>query len=109
GVAEFWPEGRPAAFTANPIKKERRGRIYLDYLRNSRGATAVGAYSPGERAGTPVCTPLTRGGGRCEADCVHNRHRAGAFGEAEGRSLDGDGRRAPGDSGQGAQAYRDLM
>jgi bifunctional non-homologous end joining protein LigD len=57
-VADRLAEERPAAFTANPIKKERRGRIYLDYLRNSRGATAVGAYSPRERPGTPVSTPL---------------------------------------------------
>jgi bifunctional non-homologous end joining protein LigD len=57
-VADRLHEERPAAFTANPIKKERRDRIYLDYLRNSRGATAVGAYSPRERPGTPVSTPL---------------------------------------------------
>jgi bifunctional non-homologous end joining protein LigD len=57
-VADRLAEERPAAFTANPIKKQRRGRIYLDYLRNSRGATAAGAYSPRERPGTTVSTPL---------------------------------------------------
>ena len=58
-VADRLAEERRELFTANPIKKERRGRIYLDYLRNSRGATAVGAYSPRDRAGTPVSTPIS--------------------------------------------------
>jgi bifunctional non-homologous end joining protein LigD len=58
-VADRLAEERRELFTANPIKKERRGRIYLDYLRNSRGATAVGAYSPRDRAGTTVSTPIS--------------------------------------------------
>jgi bifunctional non-homologous end joining protein LigD len=58
-VADRLAEERRELFTANPIKRERRGRIYLDYLRNSRGATAVGAYSPRDRAGTPVSTPIS--------------------------------------------------
>ncbi|HTW52798.1 MAG TPA: DNA ligase D [Stellaceae bacterium] len=58
-VADRMHEERPTAFTANMTKRERRDRIYLDYLRNSRGATAVGAYSPRDRAGTTVSTPLS--------------------------------------------------
>jgi bifunctional non-homologous end joining protein LigD len=58
-----WVAGRladltPAQFTANQSLKERHERIYIDYLRNGRGATAVGAYSPRARAGAPVSTPL---------------------------------------------------
>ncbi|MGA8401211.1 MAG: DNA ligase D, partial [Stellaceae bacterium] len=58
-VADRMHDELPAQFTANMAKRERRGRIYLDYLRNSRGATAVGAYSPRDRAGTTVSTPIS--------------------------------------------------
>ena len=37
----------------------RSGRIFLDYLRNGRGNTAAGAFSPRVRAGFPIAAPVT--------------------------------------------------
>jgi bifunctional non-homologous end joining protein LigD len=48
----------PSLFTAVSTKERRRGRIYLDYLRNARGATAVTSYSLRARPGFPVATPI---------------------------------------------------
>jgi bifunctional non-homologous end joining protein LigD len=58
-VADSLVTQRPQDFTANMAKRARRGRIYIDYLRNGRGATAVGAYSPRARPGAPVSTPVS--------------------------------------------------
>jgi bifunctional non-homologous end joining protein LigD len=37
----------------------RRGRLFLDYLRNGRGTTAIGTYSPRVRQGFPIAAPVT--------------------------------------------------
>ena len=48
----------PQAFTANMAKAHRKGKVYVDYLRNVRGANAVGAYSTRAREGAPVSVPV---------------------------------------------------
>jgi bifunctional non-homologous end joining protein LigD len=57
-IASAMAADRPDLYTDNMAKSGRRGRIYVDYLRNGMGATAVGAYSTRAREGAPVSVPL---------------------------------------------------
>ncbi len=57
-VALLTVENDPDRFTANPLKKERKDKIFIDYLRNARGSTAVAAYSVRARLGAPVAMPV---------------------------------------------------
>jgi bifunctional non-homologous end joining protein LigD len=58
GVSDYLEAQIPDRFTASISKKKREGRIFIDYLRNSSGATAIVPYSTRARAGAPVATPL---------------------------------------------------
>ncbi len=49
---------RPDEFIDTASKAKRAGVIFIDYLRNSRGATSVASYSLRSRAGAPVACPL---------------------------------------------------
>ncbi|MGH7448566.1 MAG: DNA ligase D [Longimicrobiales bacterium] len=57
-VASLLQQAAPDRYTLDVSKKKRKGRVLLDYLRNTRGATAIEAYSTRARAGAPVAAPI---------------------------------------------------
>jgi bifunctional non-homologous end joining protein LigD len=59
GVAAHLAQALPDQFTATLSKARRRGKVFVDYLRNARGATAVAPYSLRARAEPTVATPLS--------------------------------------------------
>ncbi|WP_457581267.1 DNA ligase D [Ensifer canadensis] len=57
--AQGFADRDPDNFIATMSKAKRKGRIFIDWLRNERGATAIAPYSTRARAGGPVATPVS--------------------------------------------------
>lgn len=57
-IARLFADRERGLYTLNPLKAKRRGRIFVDYLRNAFGATAIASYSPRARPGAPVAVPI---------------------------------------------------
>jgi bifunctional non-homologous end joining protein LigD len=58
-VAASMASDSPKLYLAKMTKSLRKGRIFIDYFRNSREATSIAAYSTRARAGAPVSAPVT--------------------------------------------------
>lgn len=58
-VAERMADAAPSRFVAVSSKRKRSEKIFIDYLRNDRSATAIAPYSPRARAGAPVAWPVS--------------------------------------------------
>ncbi len=58
-VAKHLAEHDPDRYVATMSKEKRKGKIFIDWLRNDRGSTAIAPYSVRAREGAPVAMPVT--------------------------------------------------
>jgi DNA ligase D-like protein (predicted polymerase) len=58
-IAERLAATPPGKYTTSAAFSARSGKLFIEYLRNGRAATAIGAYSPRARPGFPVAAPVT--------------------------------------------------
>ncbi|MFW9269296.1 DNA ligase D [Pseudomonas sp. NR3] len=59
-ISQFLTRQMPQRITATMGPKNRVGKVFVDYLRNARGASTVAAYSVRARPGLPVSVPIAR-------------------------------------------------
>lgn len=59
GLARMLTKEEPDRYVAQASKAKRKGRIFVDWLRNERGATAIAPYSTRSRQGAPVAVPVS--------------------------------------------------
>ena len=59
GIAQRLAATEPDGYTVSAAISDRPGKLFIDYLRNGRGTTAAGTYSPRARPGFPIAAPVT--------------------------------------------------
>jgi bifunctional non-homologous end joining protein LigD len=59
GIAEKLAATAPERYVTTAAPDQRLGRLYVNWLCNGRGSTAVGAYSPIARRGFPIAAPVS--------------------------------------------------
>ena len=59
GLAQRVAADQPKRYVATMTKAKRTGRIFIDYFRNDKSATAIAPYSTRARAGAPLAWPVT--------------------------------------------------
>jgi bifunctional non-homologous end joining protein LigD len=57
-IADEMAADEPSRYLATASKAQREGRIFIDWLRNARGATSVASWSLRAREGAPVAMPI---------------------------------------------------
>lgn len=70
-AANFLAEKDPDTFTVETRKDQRKGRLFIDYLRNAYAQTSIPPYSVRAREGAPVATPL--GWDELDKDGLHSQ------------------------------------
>jgi bifunctional non-homologous end joining protein LigD len=58
-IADTMTREAPGRYLATLSKAKRRGKVFVDYLRNQRGATAIASYSSRRKPGAPVAVPIS--------------------------------------------------
>jgi bifunctional non-homologous end joining protein LigD len=58
GMADAMAQAEPTKYLATMTKQKRKGKLFIDYLRNGAGATSVCVFSTRARPGAPVAVPL---------------------------------------------------
>lgn len=81
-LARTMEKEQPQRYLASASKNERNGRIFIDWLRNTRGATSVASWSLRARSGAPVAMPIrwselgrTEGGASFDLAAARRRAR----------------------------------
>jgi bifunctional non-homologous end joining protein LigD len=90
-VADTVVSRAPDRFTANMSKSKRGGKIFIDYVRNNRGATAIAPYSTRARERATVAVPLRWAelAGRVRPDAYTVKNLARRLGRLKGDPWDG--------------------